>query len=251
MPVSPSSAPLQSRSAWAAAGPSALTHRPPTPRRIAAATGRLPGRGQCIGLLGGSFNPAHGGHLAISEEALRRLDVDAVWWLVSPQNPIKARDDMAPLASRIASAQAVAGNHPRVRVTTVESVLGTRRTLATLTALRRRFPSVTFLWLMGADNLLGISRWGRWAEIFKTVPIAVFNRPTYTARVGRTKAARRFAHARLPERSAPVLRRQRPPAWVFFQQPQDPRSATAIRNCRTSSAHEPMRPNRVGVTSAG
>nr|WP_090021067.1 nicotinate-nucleotide adenylyltransferase [Limimonas halophila] len=195
----------------------------------AALGGALPSRGQRIGLLGGSFNPAHGGHRTISEEALRRLELDAVWWLVSPQNPLKPKAGMAPLAARVASAQRVVGDHPRIRVTTLEDALGTLYTLDTLNAVTRRMPGVRFVWLMGADNLFQIDRWAHWERIFERVPVAVFNRPHYSQTVRSAKAAHRFRRVRLPERTAARLAETPPPAWVFLHQPQDPRSATAIR----------------------
>lgn len=203
---------------------------PPTRRRLAAALGgALPVRGQRIGLLGGSFNPAHGGHRFISLEALKRLRLDSVWWLVSPQNPLKPRTGMAPLEARYASARAEIAGHPRLRATTVEEVLGTFYTRETLAALRDRFPGVRFVWLMGADNLWQVDRWAEWSRIFHTVPVAVFNRPSYSQSAGFAKAARRFDRARIAERDAARLADAAPPAWVFLHQPQDPRSATEIR----------------------
>lgn len=217
-------------SAWSARGPAPLTHAPATPRRLGAALGGpLPAAGQRIGLLGGSFNPAHGGHLTISEEALRRLRLDAVWWLVSPQNPLKPKAGMAPIDARAASAERVVGGHPRIRVTTLESALGTLYTRETLAALTRRLPRVRFVWLMGADNLDQIDRWSHWERIFEMAAVAVFNRPHYSMVPGCAKAAHRFRRVRLPERAAARLADTPPPAWVFLHQPQDPRSATAIR----------------------
>jgi len=227
----PSRPPVSSaRSAWAAAGPPSLRRPPPTPRRLGAALGgALPAPGQRIGLLGGSFNPAHGGHRTISEEALRRLDLDAVWWLVSPQNPLKPRAGMAPQPERVASARRVVGDAPHIRVTTLEQALGTLYTLDTLNAVTRRMPGMHFVWLMGADNLLQIHRWAHWHRIFERVPVAVFNRPNYFFAVQSGKAAHRFRRARLPERKAARLAITPPPAWVFLHEPRDPRSATAIR----------------------
>ncbi|MBV9833149.1 MAG: nicotinate-nicotinamide nucleotide adenylyltransferase, partial [Alphaproteobacteria bacterium] len=112
-----------------------------------------------IGLLGGSFNPAHEGHVHISLEALKRLDLDEVWWLVSPQNPLKAANGMASLADRMEGARSVTATHPRLRVTDLERKLGTRYTIDTVRALRRRHPHARFVWLMGADNLRQLPRW--------------------------------------------------------------------------------------------
>ncbi|HWA89232.1 MAG TPA: nicotinate (nicotinamide) nucleotide adenylyltransferase [Rhizomicrobium sp.] len=129
-----------------------------------------------IGLLGGSFNPAHEGHLYLSEVALKRLGLDYVWWLVTPQNPLKSPIGLAPIADRLRAAQRVA-RHPRVIATDIERVLGTRYSIDTLEALQRRFPLVEFVWLMGSDSLLLFRRWRRWREIASRVPIAVIQRP--------------------------------------------------------------------------
>jgi len=181
-----------------------------------------------VGLLGGSFNPAHEGHLHISREALKRLRLDQIWWMVSPQNPLKAAQGMADFATRLKSARAVARD-PRIRVTDIEQRLGTTQTAMTLKQLTRRFPEIRFVWLMGADNLLQIHRWYRWHEIFTTVPLAVFARPTYDSRALAGQAAARFARAHVPERRAPTLAYRVPPAWIFMAIRRHAASATAIR----------------------
>ncbi len=181
-----------------------------------------------IGLLGGSFNPAHAGHRHISLAALTRLRLDRVWWLVSPQNPLKPVAGMAPLAGRLALARRVAA-HPRIVVTDLEARLGTRYTADTLAALTARFPRVRFVWLMGADNLIQLPDWQHWTQIFHTMPIAVFARPAYCLRASGGKAARRFARHRRAERNAGSLADQRPPAWTLFHIPLHPASATALR----------------------
>lgn len=181
-----------------------------------------------IGLLGGSFNPAHDGHRHISLLALKRLGLDQVWWLVSPQNPLKSAHGMAPLKERLAEAQAVA-NHPRVRVTDLEIRLGTRFTADTLTKLRRRFPGHRFVWLMGADNLIQIPAWRRWTDIFATVPVAVFNRPDYGYKALAGCAAARFGPYRVKRQAARDLASLPPPAWTFVWESDHPESATAIR----------------------
>ena len=193
--------------------------------------GRLPGAGQRIGLLGGSFNPAHAGHRAISTTALRRLRLDAVWWLVAPQNPLKAKTGTAPLRDRVAAAEAVA-RHPRIVVSGLEETLGTVYTADTLAALTRRFPRVRFVWLMGADNLSQISRWRRWPEIFATVVVAVFDRPTYSLKALAAPAARRFARQRISENVAGHLTEREPPAWVFIRHRLNAQSSTCIRQSR-------------------
>ncbi len=184
--------------------------------------------GPTVGLLGGSFNPAHEGHLAISLAALKRLGLDQVWWLVSPQNPLKAASGMAALDRRLASARAMA-RHPRIHATGIETALGTRYTADTLRALKQRFCRTRFVWLMGADNLIQLPRWRDWQQIFHLVPVAVFDRPTYALGALAGQAARRFARARCAERSARGLARREPPAWVFLHTPLMPQSASKIR----------------------
>src|SRR5437016_718615 len=129
-----------------------------------------------IGLLGGSFNPAHEGHSHASELALKQLGLDYVWWLVSPQNPLKATGSMASFEERLEGAKNF-NRHPRVIVTGIESQLGTRFTIDTLEALKRRFALLRFVWLMGSDNLLQIPRWRGWQQIFESVPVAIIARP--------------------------------------------------------------------------
>jgi nicotinate-nucleotide adenylyltransferase len=179
--------------------------------------------------LGGSFNPAHGGHLHISRLALARLGLDAVWWLVAPQNPLKPAAGMAPFAARLRLAAAVAAADRRIHVSDIEAHLGTLYTADTLRAVRRRFPRLRFVWLMGGDNLAQFPYWQRWQDIFRTVPIAVFDRPSTALRALAGKAARRFAAARLPASAARRLAALPPPAWIFFHTRHDPRSATQIR----------------------
>jgi nicotinate-nucleotide adenylyltransferase len=195
------------------------------------ATGSLRGNavaGLRVGLLGGSFNPAHAGHRHISLLALKLLQLDELWWVVSPQNPLKSTADMAPFAKRLEQARRTA-NHPRIRVTAIEARLNTRYTADTLHALRKRFPHTRFVWIMGADNLAQIPHWERWTEIFGQVPIAVFDRATYSFRALAGKAARRFANRRIDTRHAVDLADLRPPAWVYFHARRHPASASSIR----------------------
>lgn len=187
-----------------------------------------------IGLLGGSFNPAHGGHLHISRLALKRLGLHEVWWLVSPQNPLKPVAGMAPFEQRLGEAVAVAAIDRRIRVSDIEADLGTRYTADTLTALRRRFPRAHFVWLMGSDNLRQFPSWKRWQNIFRTVPIAVFDRPNTGRKALAGVAARRFARWRVSDKAARRLAMLSPPAWVFFHTRLDPRSASQIRAERRS-----------------
>jgi nicotinate-nucleotide adenylyltransferase len=181
-----------------------------------------------IGLLGGSFNPAHAGHRHISLVALKRLDLQEIWWLVSPQNPLKPTAGMASFAERLAGARKVA-RHPRVKVTDLEDRLGTRFTADTLKALRRRYPRHRFVWLMGADNLRQIPAWQNWTEIFTELSIAVFDRPSYSFKALAGKAARRYWRYRVRPRRAKRLVELKPPAWVFLFIPLHKASATAIR----------------------
>ncbi|MBM3732952.1 MAG: nicotinate-nucleotide adenylyltransferase [Acidimicrobiia bacterium] len=185
-------------------------------------------RAKRIGLLGGSFNPAHEGHLHISRQALAKLRLDEVWWLVSPQNPLKPARGMAPLATRIRVARDIA-RHPRIRVSAIEAELGTVYTAETLKRLVARFPKIRFVWLMGADNLIQISRWRDWRSIFTTVPVAVFARPAYSLRALASVAARRFAKARISGTAAGALADMRPPAWAFLRIRLSAASAAAIR----------------------
>lgn len=187
-----------------------------------------------IGLLGGSFNPAHAGHRHVSLEALKRLGLDEVWWLVSPQNPLKPVAGMAPFRTRLAQAAALA-RHPRIRVTGIEARLGTRFTADTLESLARRFPAARFVWLMGADNLIQLPRWERWTTILRTVPVAILARSPYSQRAFAGKAARRFAEARLAARQAGILAEAEPPAWVFLHTRLHPASATSIRAVKESA----------------
>ncbi|MHC8508834.1 MAG: nicotinate-nucleotide adenylyltransferase [Rhodospirillales bacterium] len=184
---------------------------------------------QRIGLMGGSFNPAHDGHLHISRQALQRIRLDEIWWLVSPQNPLKPAHGMASFEDRFASAEAAAAQNPRIRVTDAEARLGAVHTADTLGMLQARFPALRFVWMMGADNLGQIGRWRRWAHIFNSAPVAVFARPPYSRFALSSPAAARFAGARVHPALARSLADMPPPAWAFFHTPANPQSATRIR----------------------
>ncbi len=186
-----------------------------------------------IGLLGGSFNPAHAGHVHVSLEALRRLDLDEVWWLVSPQNPLKAANGMASLAERMTGARTITAPHPRLRVTDLERVLGTRYTIDTVHALRRHHPRARFVWLMGADNLRQLPRWKDWAALVETIPIAVIDRPGFAPAALSGAPAHRYAGARLSPGAARSLADRTAPAWTFLYTRLNPLSATALRNHKT------------------
>jgi len=184
--------------------------------------------GSRIGLLGGSFNPAHAGHIHISVLSMQLLALDQVWWLVSPQNPLKPMAGMAPLAERLEGARQTAAGHAII-ATDIEQHLRTRFTADTLIGLRQKFPDGRFVWLMGADNLSGIDRWERWQQVFESVPIAVFARPGYTENAENAKASRHFARYRLDSTRAHELADMSPPVWVFLKTPENPLSATNIR----------------------
>ncbi|HKW55368.1 MAG TPA: nicotinate-nucleotide adenylyltransferase [Stellaceae bacterium] len=184
-----------------------------------------------VGLLGGSFNPAHSGHRHVSLEALKRLDLDEVWWLVAPQNPLKPARGMAPYRKRLDAAAKLAADR-RIRVLNLEAQLGTLYTADTLDALRRRFPRTRFVWLMGADNLAQIRHWRRWTDIFDRVPIAVFARPTYCLKGLAELAAKRYAHQRAAPEAARRLAELAPPVWAFLPIRLDTSSATDIRSHR-------------------
>ncbi len=205
--------------------------------RPKATTGRL-WAGQRVGLLGGSFNPAHDGHRHISLAALKALDLDQVWWLVSPQNPLKPKAGMASLADRMRHAKRVAG-HGRIVVTDLERQLGTRYTADTLPQQRQSYPKTEFVWLMGADNLAQMARWDRWPQVFRTVPIAVFDRSGHSLTALRGIAASRFAKYRVPNERAQTLASQTPPAWMFFHIRRHPASSTALRQANHTPWRQP------------
>ena len=181
-----------------------------------------------IGLLGGSFNPPHAAHRLISLMALKRLRLHRVWWMVSPGNPLKEHGDLAPLAERMRLCREVA-RHPRVTVTAFEAGINTAYTAMALRFLRRRFPGVHFVWLMGADNLAGFHRWNEWQAIFNMMPIAVEDRPEWRFRALAGPAAHFFARYRLPESEAAALPILTPPAWCFLSGPLSSLSSTALR----------------------
>ncbi|MGE4322509.1 MAG: nicotinate-nucleotide adenylyltransferase [Sphingobium sp.] len=181
-----------------------------------------------IGLLGGSFNPAHGGHRAISLFAADALGLDEIWWLVSPGNPLKPAVGIAPLPARLARARQVARRAP-IRATAIERELGTRFTVDTVAAIARRYPRHRFIWLMGADNLAQFARWKRWRIMARQIPIAVIARPGYDEGANGSVAMawlRRFVR---PARQSRQWTVWRPPALVLLRFRPDPRSATLLR----------------------
>jgi nicotinate-nucleotide adenylyltransferase len=184
--------------------------------------------GQRIGVMGGSFNPPHAGHVQIAHTALQRLGLDALWWVVTPGNPLKANAGLPPLADRMAAARALV-HDPKIIVTGFESELGTPYTAATIAYLRRRAPDVHFVWVMGADNLAGFHRWQRWRDIAASVPIAVIDRPRFRLAAMASPSARAMARAYLPEARAGLLATRQAPAWTLLSGRLSPLSSTDLR----------------------
>jgi nicotinate-nucleotide adenylyltransferase len=184
--------------------------------------------GMRVGLFGGSFNPAHEGHAHVAETALRRLRLDRVIWLVSPQNPLKPTHETAELTRRVWGALRYAQG-PAMIVSDAETRIGSFYTIDTLRALEGRFPGVCFVWIMGADSLASFHRWRGWAQIMGETPVAVIARPGAAIRSRFSPAARRFAHARIASEAAPTLACRKPPAWLYLQAPFNFTSSTAIR----------------------
>jgi len=181
-----------------------------------------------IGLLGGSFNPAHEAHRQISLTALKRLGLDQVWWLVSPANPLKDTTKLPSLERRVAAAKAIA-NHPRIEVTGFSGAGKSPFSVDLLTVLKRRFPKVNFVWLMGADNLADFHRWQAWPKIFTLMPIAVLDRPGFRLKARASQAAQRFASFHVDESDAAGLALLVPPAWTVLSHPLSTLSSTKLR----------------------
>jgi nicotinate-nucleotide adenylyltransferase len=200
------------------------------PRPTASLLIRLPpaAPGQRIGLLGGSFNPAHAGHRQISAIARRRLRLDQVWWLVSPGNPLKAHHDLAPLDQRLAQARRVAAAR-WITVTGFEAQLGSPYTVDTLAFLAARHPQTHFVWLMGADNLAQMHRWRDWRRIVTLLPIAVIDRPGWHLGALASPAARALARHRIDQRYAASIAHHAAPAWTYLTGPLSSLSSSMIR----------------------
>ncbi|WP_349256713.1 nicotinate-nucleotide adenylyltransferase [Brevundimonas sp.] len=186
--------------------------------------------GMKVGLFGGSFNPAHDGHAHVAETAMRRLGLDRVVWLVSPQNPLKSNHETAPLLERMASARSVADTvGPAMIVSDFETRAGTQWTVDTVRALKARYPGVQFVWLMGSDNLASFHRWRGWTDIMRLMPVAVIARPGSQLDSRTAPAAARFARFRIPAAQAGLLASLAAPAWTYLTAPLNPRSSSAIR----------------------
>ncbi len=184
--------------------------------------------GQRVGVMGGTFDPPHAAHAYVAETALARLELDWLWWLVTPGNPLKAGRPLPPLAERMAACRAMVSD-PRIRVVGFEQQLGSAYTVDTLGFLKRRFPATRFVWVMGADGLVSFHRWRRWRDIAATVPIAVLDRPGERLQALASPAARALAVAYVPEARAGALAVCRPPAWTFLTTRRLPISSTALR----------------------
>lgn len=197
-------------------------------------------KGMVIGLLGGSFDPAHMGHVHLTKEALARMGLDQVWWLVSPGNPLKPRQP-APLAARMSKARRVM-DHPRVKITALETQLKTRFTADTLAALRAIYPGVTFVWLMGADNLAQFHRWSRWRDIMGLAALGVLARPGSGLKARLSMAAQIYKAKRLSR--GDQLRGQKPAAWVFVNMPMKAISSSQIRAKAAAAIESPALPGR-------
>lgn len=212
-----------------------------TPRPEAVVRTPLVAPRQRIGIMGGSFNPPHDGHRSVAETALKRLQLDQVWWLVTPGNPLKAHDGLPSQTQRMADIAHFARG-PRMKITGFEAELGTPYTAATLAYLKRRFPDVHFVWIMGADNLAHFHRWQRWKWIAQNFPIAIVDRPAWRLKALAGRAAQRYAAFRVNESDGAALATARAPAWIFLTAPLSPLSSTALR---ANSASEPITPQSI------
>ncbi len=185
--------------------------------------------GRSVGLLGGSFNPAHAGHLHISQEAVERLGLDAIWWLVSPQNPLKSTDDMASFEERFKSAEEITKDYSNIIPMDIERGMNTCYTAETLSILKKTCQQTKFIWLMGRDNLEQIHKWKNWQDIFKTMPIAVLDRDTSAESAKNCQVYRYFVDSKVSEEQASTLKDMTAPSWVLLHTPLHPLSSTAIR----------------------
>ncbi len=192
------------------------------------------GRGQRIGLFGGSFNPAHYGHYMVALYAMKRLQLDWVWWLVSPQNPLKDASETANYNKRLAFTKVIA-RHPRFVVTDLEGQVTSHNTAETLLALKGVMKTANFIWIMGADSFANLHRWHHWVDIVEALPLAFLARPGYSIRALSGRAAIRYAGLRIATDHAARLVNHKTPSWVFLPMPLRPESSTAIRNLNQRS----------------
>jgi nicotinate-nucleotide adenylyltransferase len=199
---------------------------------------RLPAHspGMRIGLFGGTFDPPHDAHLGACLLAMKRLNLDAVWWLVTPGNPLKNTRGLAPIEQRMLAARKLA-RHPRIKVLDLEAQIGTRYTYETVVYLRAHCPGVCFVWIMGADNLRSFHRWQKWRGIAALVPIAVVDRLGPSLYASASPAGLSLARLRIPECAAKSLPKRKPPAWVYLHGLKSPLSSTALRAARLGAKH--------------
>ncbi|MGE3246429.1 MAG: nicotinate-nucleotide adenylyltransferase [Beijerinckiaceae bacterium] len=202
----------------------------PRQERFAGLPAKLPrlARGMRIGLFGGTFNPPHDGHRLASLIAKKRMELSAVWWIVTPGNPLKENSGLPPMLRRMEAARAIA-DHPDINVTGFEADIGTPYTYETIHYLVKRHPDVHFVWIMGADNLTGFHRWQRWQDITRLVPICVIDRPASTLRGASSRVAHRLAGHRVAEKDAPLLPYAQAPAFMFLHGPRSDLSSTELR----------------------
>jgi nicotinate-nucleotide adenylyltransferase len=191
-------------------------------------------RGRSIGLYGGSFNPAHEGHLHVALKAIKYLNLDEIWLLVSPGNPLKNDSDMAPFEARFDSLKELVTHHPNLKVCNVETGLNTRFAIDTIRALQAEMPHTNFVWLMGADNFLSFDKWHKWEQIARMVPIAIFDRSGYALKGFARGLGKRFGKFRSRFRAFDVTQK---PNWTFVAIPRHPGSATEIRARKGKSWH--------------
>jgi nicotinate-nucleotide adenylyltransferase len=185
-------------------------------------------QGRRVGVMGGTFNPAHDGHRIVAETAARRLRLDQVWWVVTPGNPLKSRNGLPGQSARMAAIRSHARG-PAMKITGFEAELGTPYTAATLAYLKRRYPGIHFVWVMGADNLASFHRWQQWRRIAETMPLAIVDRPGWRLKALASPAASALSRGRIPERLAAGLVTAKPPAWTFLTSRLSPLSSTQLR----------------------
>ena len=209
-----------------------MTRRLPAHPRLPSPPGEL-----VIGLMGGSFDPPHSGHAHVIETARRALELDRVWVLVSPGNPLKKTQTA--LVDRLSAARRRLGG-PRTIVSDIESVLGTRYTIHTLRRLKKLAPHASFVWIIGGDNLRDFHRWREWKQIARLAPIAVIARPGASPKAGLSRFAQQFGQQRIPQSAARTLGRRKPPAWVYISAPLDAVSSTELRAQMALNAIPPI-----------
>lgn len=214
-----------------------MTSAPPSSPSPSPGITDLPGAapGMRIGLFGGSFNPAHEGHLLVARQCLTRLALDAVWLLVSPGNPLKDHAELAPLDQRVAATRRLMDD-PRIEVTGFEAAHGFHYTYDTLSFLRQAFPATRFVWIMGADNLVRFHEWERWRDIAELMPMAVYVRPGSALRAISSTAATALRRYRIPEAAAETIAGREPPAWVYLHGMTSKQSSSAIRARRRAAS---------------